>query len=254
MKQFNNLVFLLFLTSASLNAQDVITLRTGEQIEVRVTEISPTELRYKRFDNIDGPTRVVPIAEVFAINYENGTREVFNPLTPATSQQGQAQMPATQAQPAYQMQPTQSRPQSANSMQPTKGDMAIGSSMIILSVNDGMDRFSQIGIGAAFLYNASNNFRIAGEIDFFPKREIVTLIDLSVYGHYLIPVSDQFMLYPSLGLGFFGAQAYIFTFSLGGGLEIAINSNLALNSGLRFKLIEGGGYFINVGVGLAYKF
>jgi len=62
------------------NAQDFITLRNGEVITAKVIEISPTEIRYKSFDNLDGPTRIIPIKEVFAINYANGTREVFNPI------------------------------------------------------------------------------------------------------------------------------------------------------------------------------
>jgi len=62
----------------STNAQDVITLKSGEEIEAKVTEISATEIKYKRFDNLDGPTIVIEKVQVFAINYENGTREVIN--------------------------------------------------------------------------------------------------------------------------------------------------------------------------------
>jgi len=71
------LIISLFLFSISVYAQDVITLRSGEQIKAKVTEISATEIRYKRFEHIDGPTMVILRADVFAINYENGTRDVF---------------------------------------------------------------------------------------------------------------------------------------------------------------------------------
>jgi len=40
----------------SANAQDLITLRNGDQITARVAEITLTEIKYKRFDNLDGPT------------------------------------------------------------------------------------------------------------------------------------------------------------------------------------------------------
>jgi hypothetical protein len=71
-------------------AQDVITLRSGDEIKGKVTEISPTEIRYKRADNPDGPTVVIAKKDVFAINYANGTREVINagaaaPAAPAAS-------------------------------------------------------------------------------------------------------------------------------------------------------------------------
>ena len=86
MKQLNKLIFLLFLTSASVYAQDVITLRNGNEIRARVIDISLSEIRYRRFENLDGPTIVVPTTDVFFINYENGTREIFN---------SQADQPAT---------------------------------------------------------------------------------------------------------------------------------------------------------------
>jgi len=64
-----------------INAQDVITLRNGNEVKAKVTEISSSEIKYKRFDNLEGPTVVVAKSEVFAINYENGTREVINAMT-----------------------------------------------------------------------------------------------------------------------------------------------------------------------------
>ena len=72
----------------SANAQDIIVLRDGNMIEAKVTEISPTEIRYKRFSHLDGPTIVISISSVLSVRYENGTVEVFN-ATPAsgTSQQ-----------------------------------------------------------------------------------------------------------------------------------------------------------------------
>jgi len=65
----------------SAKSQDVITLKSGEEIKVKVEEISSSEIKYKRFDNLDGPTVVIEKAKVFAINYENGTREVINVIT-----------------------------------------------------------------------------------------------------------------------------------------------------------------------------
>jgi len=59
----------------SVTAQDLIILRDGSVIESKVTEISPTEIRYKRFDQLDGPTIVVPASNVLSIRYENGKVE-----------------------------------------------------------------------------------------------------------------------------------------------------------------------------------
>ena len=76
--KINFLILILFFSCISVYAQDIITLRSGARIEAKVTEITTTELRYKRFEQLNGPTRVFPLADVFAVNYEDGTREVFN--------------------------------------------------------------------------------------------------------------------------------------------------------------------------------
>ena len=59
----------------SISAQDVIILRNGDKINAKVMEISPTEIKYKRFDNLDGPLVIIYTADVLAIQYENGTIE-----------------------------------------------------------------------------------------------------------------------------------------------------------------------------------
>jgi hypothetical protein len=46
---------------------------------VKVLEITPTEVRYKRTDNPDGPLISVRRADVFMIRYASGSKEVFGP-------------------------------------------------------------------------------------------------------------------------------------------------------------------------------
>ena len=64
---------------------DVITLRNGDEIKAKVFEITPSEIKYKRFDNLDGPARVALKTDVFAINYANGSCELFNTITNNTT-------------------------------------------------------------------------------------------------------------------------------------------------------------------------
>ncbi|GAB3195737.1 hypothetical protein ABID22_001598 [Pontibacter aydingkolensis] len=65
------------ITLTSLQAQDIITKRTGEKVEAKVLEISLTEIKYKRYSNLEGPIYSLPKAEVMLIQYENKTNEVF---------------------------------------------------------------------------------------------------------------------------------------------------------------------------------
>jgi hypothetical protein len=72
------IVVLFFGVAFSVSAQDMIVLKDGNMIEAKVMEISPSEIRYKRFDHLDGPTIVIPTANVLSIRYENGTYEIIN--------------------------------------------------------------------------------------------------------------------------------------------------------------------------------
>lgn len=75
----------------SAAAQDLIFKTDASPIEAKVMEITPTEVRYKRFSNPDGPTYVLPVKDIRYIEYPNGEKEVFTtaeaipatPLTPA---------------------------------------------------------------------------------------------------------------------------------------------------------------------------
>lgn len=73
------------LLAFSASAQDLLTKQNGEEIQVKVLEITPSEVHYKRFDYLEGPLIVVRKADVFMIRYANGTKEVFGaPASPTT--------------------------------------------------------------------------------------------------------------------------------------------------------------------------
>lgn len=71
-------VCLSFLFCSAINSQDVLTLKNGEQVNVKVIEITDSEIKYRKSDNLQGPLRIVTKAEVFSIKYENGAKDVFN--------------------------------------------------------------------------------------------------------------------------------------------------------------------------------
>jgi hypothetical protein len=70
--------FVLIFTSLASFSQDVIVLKNnGERIQAKVTEVGLTEIRYKNYDNQDGPTYIISKADVDMILYINGTKDVF---------------------------------------------------------------------------------------------------------------------------------------------------------------------------------
>jgi hypothetical protein len=58
-------------------AQDKIMFIDGTEILSKVIEINNTEIKYKNFADISGPTIITLKKNIFIIKYENGTKEVF---------------------------------------------------------------------------------------------------------------------------------------------------------------------------------
>lgn len=65
----------------SAKAQDIILDMKGDEIKAKVLEILPTEIKYKKWENIDGPTYVTLKRDVFKITFANGTSELMAPKT-----------------------------------------------------------------------------------------------------------------------------------------------------------------------------
>lgn len=65
-------VFILFLIINGLVGQDKLTLNTGELMLVKVTEISKSDVKYKAYSNLNGPTYLIKRNKIDKIIYENG--------------------------------------------------------------------------------------------------------------------------------------------------------------------------------------
>ncbi len=68
---------------------DLLTLRNGDEINVKVIELTDNLVKYKRCDNLDGPLISITKSKVFSIKYNNGTKEVFkeSEVTPPVTAQ-----------------------------------------------------------------------------------------------------------------------------------------------------------------------
>lgn len=61
-----------------LNAQDLIVMRSGDEVEAKVINVNKTEINYIKWSNLNGPTYTVAIIDVFMIKYENGEKDLFD--------------------------------------------------------------------------------------------------------------------------------------------------------------------------------
>ncbi len=58
--------------------QDIIVLRDGDTVQSKVMEVGENDVKYKKWDNVNGPTYTMSISKISAINYQNGTKDSFS--------------------------------------------------------------------------------------------------------------------------------------------------------------------------------
>ena len=100
MKRFLVLVGCFITLTCVCFAQDVIVTRDSRRINALVTQVNVDDVRYKHFDNPNGPTYMLRKSDIVVILYQNGRVETFetgNARTqPATSAPAQTQTQRTQ--------------------------------------------------------------------------------------------------------------------------------------------------------------
>jgi hypothetical protein len=84
MKKISTIISILLITY-SAKSQDIIIKKNGDDLKVKVIEITKEEIKYKNFENIDGPVYYISKNDVFMIRYQNGTKETFIETTSVVS-------------------------------------------------------------------------------------------------------------------------------------------------------------------------
>jgi outer membrane protein X len=135
-----------------------------------------------------------------------------------------------------------------------KGDMAIGGNLVFGSG----DSYNNVGIGAKYQYNILVPLRLEGSLTFFPQQDMVTMLDLSVNGHWLLPVAENANVYPLAGLGILnyggaGSATTDLAFNLGGGIDYKWSENIIFNAEMKYKISDVWNRML-ISVGVAYKF
>lgn len=98
----NTFIVVLIFCSIFVNAQDIIYKNNGTEIKVKIIELTTETVKYKNFEQLQGPIRNILLSDVFMIIYKDGTKEVIKKSASTQSQ--------TQIQPKIQSQPQQQAP------------------------------------------------------------------------------------------------------------------------------------------------
>ena len=78
-------MFAMLIVGQMVSAQDIIVLKSGDLIQSKVLEVGENDLKYKKWDNIDGPTYTMSLAKILSVNYQNGKKDIFTDFTPVKS-------------------------------------------------------------------------------------------------------------------------------------------------------------------------
>lgn len=71
------IVFLLSSMCAMSMAEDLIVFRSGEVIKGKVEEIGKNSIKYKKVNNLEGPSYTAEKKELLSIQYDNGTVDLL---------------------------------------------------------------------------------------------------------------------------------------------------------------------------------
>ncbi len=64
--------------STNVFSQDIIVLKTGDEIKAIVNEVDLDVIRFKKVENIKGPIYTLEKSKLFMIRYENGYKDIFS--------------------------------------------------------------------------------------------------------------------------------------------------------------------------------
>ena len=77
MKRLIVLSTLLFMILCRVSSQDLIIKNDKTELKSKITEVLSSEIKYKKWEMLDGPIYTINKTDIFMIIYQNGTRETF---------------------------------------------------------------------------------------------------------------------------------------------------------------------------------
>lgn len=143
------------------------------------------------------------------------------------------------------------------------GDMSVGLNGNYRMWDKASDA-NNFGLGAKFRYNITAPIRLEANFNYTFAKEKVTAMDYTINGHYLFPIGEKFVVYPTVGIGFANLSFDVdgmdsineFMWQAGAGAEYEITDVIGIN--VEFKYNSAGGdiddtwFMLNAGV--TYKF
>jgi hypothetical protein len=182
-------------------SQDILYLSNGDKLSAKITEINPTDVKYKDFTNLGGPTYVISNSELVLIQYSNGTTQVINsnprPIepkkeSPVTTNANLLETKKTKLPNLYYM---NSNLLSINALALTNGDVTLiydrelFNCKMSVSFLGGYNFNSRMGVLNSFISdtkdNAKKNYDVGLGINYMPKNTKRVQYFIGVLGKYM---------------------------------------------------------------------
>jgi hypothetical protein len=271
------LLLILLLNVAKVFAQDIIILKSGDEIKSMVVEVLSDQIKYKKFENKQGPSYGIEKSKVFMIRYANGSKDVFNQVsnTPKTASAPRPVVktvyaePRTEARPQYRSAPVRRSPVSSYGGSPVRSMIYGGISLPTgyFADSQGIGFFigdeTDIPIGGSGL-----NIAINGTFNYFTGKDsyyyygtsyIVARVMPGI--KFITPVSDSVELYgvglAGIGIGIGEGTSTQFNYTFGAGvtfhehIDVSFRYNGAASSSDYYYTYAGPNAF---SFGVGYKF
>ncbi|EGJ70668.1 hypothetical protein Bcop_0450 [Bacteroides coprosuis DSM 18011] len=135
-----------------------------------------------------------------------------------------------------------------------------------LGVNVGYGtEIENVGIGAKFQYNILDDIRLEPSLNFYMKKDGLSMWDLNLNAHYLFHLTSKFNVYPLAGItytswkqdlkieGVGSETSNKFGANVGLGAEYFLSNNFVVNLDIKYQAIKDFDQAVFT-FGAAYKF
>jgi hypothetical protein len=234
-----NILVALSFVFIALNSfsQDVLVKQDGSKLEVKVLEITPENIKYKKWSNQEGPDYVINRSAVLVILYKNGETEVINASTNVND---------------------------LNSKKPEEIIKLYGQNMININAfhlllncaTFSYERFNKrntvsFEIPIMIGFDGSSNFLD----DYFGYRRGTILTGLETKFYLSKNTKAKYFLGPTLHGGFYNSNGVFYgLFSNGLSLQVTREINLSFDAGIGLGLMSFNYIFIPFQLGITIGF
>lgn len=122
-----------------------------------------------------------------------------------------------------------------------KGKIGVGATLNYTTKSE------MLGAGAKLQYGLTDNFRLDANVTYFFEKQNISAYDASLNLQYVLPVAQNFNIYPLAGVGIYGWRFTagpltdsdtLFGVNLGGGVSYNLTPSLSIGAEAKYMIIK----------------